>query len=144
MARTESMVKSFSKLDQALKDLVEAYAELESDLEAKHGEDEESLSAALIEALETGVEGALEEHDYSSSSFAGLLSMLTEALEQLDPAAFEGEESEDEEYDLSDVDYDIEEGELEDADLDEDLDEDEGEDEEGDEDEDEEEDEDDE
>lgn len=109
------MANSYAKLDQALKDLVEAFAEVETELEEKHGEDEEALSHAVIEALETAVEGALEEHDYSSSSFAGLLSLLTEALEQLDPAAFEDEG---EEYDMSEVEYDLEEGDVDDSDLD--------------------------
>ena len=116
------MAKAYAKLDQSLKDLVEAFAEVETELEEKHGEDEEALSHAVIEALETAVEGALEEHDYSSSSFAGLLSLLTEALEQLDPAAFEDEG---EEYDMSEVEYDLEETDVDDADLDDvDLDED--------------------
>ncbi|MFN8389162.1 MAG: hypothetical protein U0136_02590 [Bdellovibrionota bacterium] len=109
------MANTFSKLDQALKDLIEAYVELEGQLEEKHGDDEESMSHAMIEALETAVEGALEEHDYSSSNFAGVLSLITEALEQLDPAAFE---EEGEEYDLAEVEYELEDGDIDDADID--------------------------
>jgi len=116
------MANSYAKLDSALKDLVEAFSEVEEELSAKHGEDEEALSHAVIEALETAVEGALEEHDYSSSSFAGLLSLLTEALEQLDPAAFEEEGGE---YDMAEVEYDADDADVDDADLDDsDLDED--------------------
>ena len=133
------MANSYQKLDQALKDLVESYAEIETELEEKHGDDEEALSHALIEALETSIEGALEEHDYSSANFAGVLSLLTEALEQLDPAAFEDSSEDDEEYDMAEVEYDLEDADIDDADLDDadlDEDEDEGDDEEYDEDDD--------
>ena len=109
------MAKTHSKLDQALNDLIEAYSELEEELGTKHAEDEEALSHAMIEALETSIEGALEEHDYSSSNFASVLSMLTEALEQVDPAAFE-DESED--YDMSEVEYSADDADIDDADLD--------------------------
>lgn len=117
------MGKKHNKLDQALKDLIESYVELEEELSAKHRDDEDALNAGIIEVLETSIEGALEEHDYSSSKFANLLSVLTESLEQIDPAAFEGEEDED--YNMSEVDYDEDESDIDDADLDEDMDEDE-------------------
>lgn len=112
------MADSFSKLDQALKDLVEAYTNLISELESKYGdEDEDALSAAIIEALETSIEGAIDEQDSSTTNFAEMLSALSEALEQLDPAAFDEQsaEGEDEEYEDDDVDYD----DIDDADLDE-------------------------
>ncbi|MBP9838255.1 MAG: hypothetical protein KBC84_06035 [Proteobacteria bacterium] len=108
------MVNSYSKLDQALKDLIEAYAEMEEELEAKHKDDDEALSHSMLEAVETSIEAALEEHDYSSSAFAGLLSILTEGLEQIDPAAFE---------DADEDDFEVDE-DLESEDLDEDLDDD--------------------
>jgi hypothetical protein len=101
------MADSYAKLDQAIKELVEAYAELEEDATEKHGEDEEAFGSAIVEALETSIEGAMEEYDISSGAFASLLSVMTEALEQIDPAAFEGgsEEEEDDDSD-DDVDYD--------------------------------------
>ena len=59
---SKKIADSFSKLDQALKDLVESYASLVTELENKHGEeDEEALSAAIIEAIETSIEGAIDE-----------------------------------------------------------------------------------
>ena len=101
------MADSYAKLDQAIKDLVEAYAELEEDATEKHGEDEEAFGAAIVEALETSIEGAMEEYDISSGAFASLLSVMTEALEQIDPAAFEGGTAEEEEEDVDDDgDYD--------------------------------------
>lgn len=113
------MAKSFSKLDQALKDIIEAYSEVEEELSEKFGDDEEAYSHALLEVLEASIEGAIEEHDSSTSSFATILSVLTEGLEQLDPSAFEDDD--DEEYELDEVDYEGDEGEdadLDDSDLD--------------------------
>lgn len=123
------MAKSYAKLDQALKDLVEAYLEIDAELTEKHGEDEEALAHAFTEVLETSVESAMEEHDCSSSSFASMLSNLSESLEQIDPAAFEGA-GDDDEYELAEEDYDADDGDIDDADLDDedDLDEDEDED----------------
>ena len=107
---SKKIADSFSKLDQALKDLVESYASLVSELENKHGEeDEEALSAAIIEAIETSIEGAIDEQDSSTSEFAELISALSEALEQLDPAAFNEtseEEDEDDDEDYADEDAD--------------------------------------
>lgn len=114
------MANSYTKLDQALKDLVEAYTALEEELDEKFGEDEEAYSSALVEALETSVESAIDDQDSSTSAFATMLSNLTESVELLDPSAFEGEsEEEDEDVDIEDVDYD---------ELDEDEDEDDGDD----------------
>lgn len=117
------MADSFTKLDQALKDLIEAYSALEEEFDEKYGEDEDAFSSAMIEALETSIENAIDEQDSSTSVFATVLSSLSEALEQLDPAAFEEseeEEEEDEDYDLDDVDYDDldEEGEIDEDDED--------------------------
>lgn len=114
-----------SKLDQALIDLIEAYTELEAELDKKFADDEESYAAALIETIETSVEAAIEDQDASTGSFASLLSSMTEALEQLDPSAFEGgeeEDDDDDEYEADDDDVD-----LDDDDLDDDEDEDEDE-----------------
>jgi hypothetical protein len=119
-------------LDQALKDLIESYAELDEETEEKFGDDEESYSHAVIEVLETSIESALEEHDISTTLFANILSNLTEALEQLDPAAFEDEEGASE-YSIDDVDDSDDVEDIEDID---DLDEDELEIEDDDEDED--------
>lgn len=106
------MANSYAKLDSALKELIEAFSEVEEDLDEKFGEDEEAYTSALIEALETSVEGAIDDQDSSTTTFASILSTLTEALENLDPTAFEGASSEDEEeeeetdYEIDDVDYD--------------------------------------
>ena len=109
------MANSYVKLDQALKDLIEAYVEVEEELEAKHGEDEEAYTHAVMEVLETSIEGAVEEQDSSTGAFATILSMLTEALEQLDPSAFEDEDAD---YDLDEVEYDADDADVDDADLD--------------------------
>lgn len=104
---------SNSKLDQALIDLMEAFVEIEEKMASKFGDEEDSFTNALVETLETSIEGALEETDMSTSGFATFLSCLSEALEQLDPGAFEeDEEEEDEEegsYEVDDDDVDIDE-----------------------------------
>ena len=109
------MSNSYAKLDQALKDLLEAYTELEEENESKFGDDEDSYSHAMIEALETSIESALEEHDVSTTVFAAVLSNLTEALEQLDPSAFDEEAAT---YGLEDVAVDVEDYTEDEEDID--------------------------
>lgn len=111
-----AMVSSFKKLDEAIQDLIEAYTELEEEISTKCGDDEDAFSSAIIETLETSIESAIEEHDFSTSGFAAILSNLTEALQELDPVAFEDEdedsESDDEEYEMDDSEeYDLDEDE---------------------------------
>lgn len=125
------MANSFTKLHQALRDLIEAYTELEEELDEKCSDDDEAFSNEMIEALETSIESAIEEQDSSTALFATMLASLSEALKQVDPSAFEDEgeeEEEDEEegdYDIDDdVDYDLDDDEL---DMDDDDDEEEDE-----------------
>ncbi len=108
-----------SKLDQALIDLMEAFAEAEEKMEAKFGDDEDAFTNAMVETLETSIEGALEETDMSTSGFATFLSCLSEALEQLDPGAFEEDEEEEDDDDSAyeaddDVEIDDDDVEVED------------------------------
>ena len=112
------MPNSYAKLDQALSDLIEAFSELEVELDEKCGEDEESYNSALIETVEAAIENALDEQDSSTGVVASILSSLTEALEEIDPSAFDDIEEE-ADYDLDDVDIDEEEEE-DDEDEDED------------------------
>ena len=108
------MSNPYSKLDQAISDLVEAYQELELELEKKNGDDLEAIENGAVEAFETSIDAAIEEHDSSTSSFASLVSAMSDAIEQLDPSAFEGdedEELEDVEYDDLDDDIDLEDDE---------------------------------
>jgi len=103
------MTSSFAKLDQALGDLIEAYSELGETLEEKYGEDEEAFSTAVVEALESCLETAMEENDVSSGFVATLLASFTEALEEVDPSAFDDEDDEGDNevsYDVGEVGYD--------------------------------------
>lgn len=119
------MADSFGKLDQALRDLVEAYSNLVTELEGKYGDDdEEAITTAIIEAVETSIEGAIDEQDSSTTEFAEMLSALSEALEQLDPSAFEEQAEEEEEYE-EDEDEDVDYDDIDDADIDEEEEEDE-------------------
>lgn len=113
------MASSTKKLNQSLVDLTSAYSELETQLSTKHGDDQEALSGALIEVLEASIDAALEEEGVSPSRFASVLTALTEALEQIDPAAFDEGGEEEYEYDVEDSDIDLDDDDDED-DLEED------------------------
>jgi len=96
-----------SKLEQALRDLVEAFVALEEETEEKFGDDELSYSAAIVEALEPAIENAIEDIDLSTTTVATLIDALTEALESLDPNAFESNDDEDlSNYNIEDIDID--------------------------------------
>jgi hypothetical protein len=86
------MANAYNRLDQAILDLIEAYSALESEVEEKCAGDEDSYAHAIIEALETSLESSIDESDIATNQFAAILSNLTEALEQLDPSAFEDDE----------------------------------------------------
>lgn len=117
------MRSSSSKLDQALKDLIEAYVELDGQMNEKYEDDEDAYSAAMLEVLETSIEGALEDQDVETKSFANMLSYFSDALEQLDPVAFDdATEGEEEEYEGDDDDDDIDYDELDEEDEDDDED----------------------
>lgn len=113
------------KLSQAFMDLIDAYTLLEDELEEKYPDDEDAYAQSLVEGLESSIEAAIEEHGFNTNSFATIISVVTEALEQLDPSAFDEDDEMSSEYEMQDVDYDDDE-----IDLDEDLDYDEDEDDE--------------
>ena len=98
------MANSLSKLNQALRDFIEAYIELHEDLDEKLGADEDSFNHAIVESLETTIDSALEEVDFSSTQLANMLSFISDALEQLDPSAFDQDEDDDG-FDLGGLDY---------------------------------------
>ena len=105
------MANTVSKLDQALRDLIEAYTELEGQLQEKYAKDVDTMSSALVEAFETAIDEAIDYQDSNTGKFAELVTYLQEGLEQLDPSAFEGgdedeEDDDDSDYDLDDIDYD--------------------------------------
>lgn len=108
------MSNSLERLEQALKDLIEAYSDVEEEIDDKFGDDEEKFSIAMIESMEGAIENAVEEQGYSTSAFAALVGTLSEGLESLDPSAFE--EEDDYDYSISgindigdDIDEDIDE-----------------------------------
>lgn len=114
------MSTAYERLDQAMKDFIEAYLEIQDELESAHGDDEDSVAHGLTESLETSLESAIEEHDVSTTAVASLLSNMTDALEQLDPSAFEDDEEEEETYEVEEIDDDdIDDIDLEDEDDDE-------------------------
>lgn len=83
------MAKRASNLEQALIELIDGYLELETNSNKAYGDDHDSFSNSVIEGLETSLDSAIEESNISTSQFATLLANLSEALEQIDPSAFE-------------------------------------------------------
>lgn len=117
-----ALKKDGARLEQAFSELIQAFIALEEQMEKKYADDDDAYSSAVIESVESAIDSALEEQEISTSSIAQMLAVFTEALEEVDPAAFEdiGEDDEDEDSD----DYDLDEDdELEEYDEDEDDDE---------------------
>ena len=109
------MASSVSKLDQAMKDLLDAYISLEDQVDANHSEDDDAFSSAILEALEIAIESALDKMEVPSQTMAALVSAMSEALEQLDPSAFDDEDDGD--FGMSDANYEIDDEDDSDMDI---------------------------
>jgi len=131
--------KATEKIIDALTQLVEGFAELQEGLEADFDpesdddekEDEGSdldIEDALVTEIRAAVEAVIENEDCAPEDLASIVSALTDALEELDPEIFSGEESEEEEEeeyeeeeeDDDDDDYDDDDIDLDDDDYDDD------------------------
>jgi len=104
-----ALKKDDARLEQAFSELIQAFVALEEQMEKKHADDDDAYSSAIIESVESAIDSALEEQEISTSSIAQMLAVFTEALEEVDPTAFEDlgdEDDEDgeEDYDLDDDD----------------------------------------
>lgn len=125
--------KAAEKIIDGLTQLMEGFFELRQmvreDLGATVGEEDDAetvadpdvdaeVEAAIANELRATLETILENEDFSSEELAGMISGLTEALEEVDPDVF-AEEAEQGEYDEDEDEYDLDD----DDDLD-DLDED--------------------
>jgi hypothetical protein len=117
--------KGAAKIIEALTQLMEGYVELQQSVErdfgGREGEDEGELSSevdtAIVTEVRAAVESVMEDEDYSAEEMASVISMLTDAVEEIDPDVFDQEEDGDEEEEDED---DSEDDEDEDLDLDED------------------------
>jgi len=98
------MADSIKKLDQAIKNLIEAYSKVEEEFDEKYADDPETFETQLLETIESSIESAIDEQGSTTAIFASILSSFSEALEQLDPSAFE-EVEDDDDYEIDDVDY---------------------------------------
>ncbi len=112
------MSNKTSKFDQALKELVDSFSSVHSELVDKFEDDEDGYQHALLETVENAIEGALEDSDVDAGFLAGFLTTCSEALENLDPEAFSEAEEGDEGYAIDDVDYDDDDDDLDEDDLD--------------------------
>lgn len=122
--------KGAEKIIEALTQLMEGYVELQESVERDYGGREEpeagaelssEVDAALVTEIRAAVESVMEDEDYSAEEMASVISVLTDALEEIDPDAFGQEEDEDEDEEEDDDDIDDDD---EDLDLDEDSDDD--------------------
>jgi len=111
------MSRAAEKVDGALRDLLEAFAELEQDLDEKHGDDEDAYQSLLAETMEGSIEAAVEDSGTSTTLVATLISSLSDGLESLDPSVFDDDTDgynnmsmenvdmgDDEDIDLDDID----------------------------------------
>jgi len=129
-------IKTGEKIVDGLALLLEGYSELEAQVRndyidvAESGtlrasKLEQEVQGALVTELKAGVESLIESEDYRTTFVAGLITALSEALEEIDPDAFEsgagldlGDDDDDEDED-DDDDDDDEYDDLEDEDEDE-------------------------
>lgn len=117
--------KGAAKIIEALTQLMEGYVELQQSVErdfgGREGEDEGELSSevdtAIVTEVRAAVESVMEDEDYSAEEMASVISMLTDAVEEIDPDVFDQEEDGEEEEEDED---DSEDDEDEDLDLEED------------------------
>lgn len=116
--------KGAAKIIEALTQLMEGYVELQQSVErdfgSREGEDEGELSSevdtAIVTEVRAAVESVMEDEDYSAEEMASVISMLTDALEEIDPDVFNQDEDDEEEEEDEDEDEDDDD----DTDLDED------------------------
>ena len=120
--------KGAGKIIEALTQLMEGYVELQQSVErdfggregAEEGELSSEVDSAIVTEVRAAVESVMEDEDYSAEEMASVISMLTDALEEIDPDVFNQEE-EDEEEEEDDEDEDDDDTDLdEDDDIDED------------------------
>lgn len=120
--------KATGKIIAALTELVEGFNELQEGLENEMGKlstDEDSgdddtdvdVDEALVTEMRAAVEAVLENEDCSPESLASLISVFTDALEEIEPDVFEtskdDEEEDEDEEDDDDIDLDEDEEEYE-------------------------------
>lgn len=108
------MSSAITRFDQALVELIDSFMNIESEMSSKFGDDPATYEQAVLEAVETSVESAIEEQDTTTTYFAGMLSCLSEGLEAIDPSAFESEEEEevDEAYESDEDDIDLDDDDM--------------------------------
>lgn len=127
----EKIIEGLSIFMDGFQQLLEAVEE-EYASETLDDEDElenTEMDAAIITEVRAALEAVMDTEDYSTEEVASALSILTEALEELDPDVFERDGEEEEAFAVDDDDDDIEFDDDDDIDFDEDDEEDDDDDE---------------
>lgn len=130
--------KATEKVIEALSNLLEGFAELRESVEKEYADEEteedddeekgSELDLALITEMKAAIEAVIDTDDHSPEEFATLISVFTDALEEVDPHVFEGapsdEEAKVETEEDDEVEYDEDEELFEEEDSDDDDDDD--------------------
>lgn len=113
-------IKAAEKVIDALTNLLHGYKELQEALLSDFGSDEQNaeqaleMDAALVTEMRAALESLMDSEDIGAEEVAGLISVLTDALEEIDPNVFDEDEIESADDD-DDTDDDIDD--LDDDDL---------------------------
>ena len=98
--KSEEIIEGLSKL---LKGFGELGSSLVDDLHATEDDDEE-FTAAQVAELRAAIETVIDQEDYAVEDLADLISLLTEALEDIDPDVFNEDTEFEEDSDADDSD----------------------------------------
>ncbi len=115
-------MKAAEKIIDALTDLLDGYKELQKALESDFGADEDTadraleMDAALITEMRAAIESLMESEDAGAEEIASIISVMTDALEEIDPNVFTPG---DEDLEAADEDADDDDDDLDDLDEDE-------------------------
>lgn len=116
--------QAIESIIEGLSTLLEGYVSLRESLELEFGAEEnseedledtssaEEVESNLITELKAGLDSVMVADDYAPEEMAALLTSLSDALEEIDPDAFESIESEDDFESIEDDEDDADDDEL--------------------------------
>lgn len=133
MKAEDKIIEGFTQL---MEGFTELHSKIENDFDAQSVDFEDEanadlrieIDAAIVTEVRATIEAVMDTEDYTSEQVASFLTVMQDALEEIDPDVFEQEEDEEEEesedFDDEELeDFDDDDLEYEDEDEDEDEDE---------------------
>ena len=109
------MADEIAKLEAQLKDFAEVYKSVRAKLCVQHGDDDDAVDSAMVEILTSAMESVIDELEFDTADLATFAGCLMEAVEVLDPSAFDDEDGlfggidDDDELEIDDLDDDEDE-----------------------------------